>query len=329
MIYLTEIQEKLNNILNGEGNPTPFAYGVETVGFHLDHVTNANGKDNFIPVFISPLGGSVNPVPLLKQVNLNVPLTFYFPVRLKEEMFTLYGWLVEIFTGQILEYGKEKKKALSNVSVPTYGEIQDLDLGQFKKWVSDTYQMSIEVMEPYLSMQFTLYLQASGDEFIYGNSIKLKKVAIYQRGESQTYESILEDNKPVNIERVDLLTSEPAVQQIFSKTYGTGYPANAAYTKQLPLICKNTAQYRELFKIICVDKNPQSLIVKVVEEYPFTKVVDNETIADPLESTDFYFATNESHKITLGDLLGIQLTLTPIGDEWELPEETHVQEVVE
>ncbi len=320
MIYLTEIQEKLNEILNGEGNPTDFLYRVETVGFHLDHVYDNESKKNFIPVFISPLGGSVNPVPGLKQVNLNVPLTFYFPVRFKEEMFALYGWLVEVFTGQILEYGVEKKKALSNVSVPTYGEIQNLDLGEFKKWVSETYQMPLEVMEPYLSMQFTLYIQASGDEFIYGNSVKLKKVEIYKR-DNGSYTSILSDSEPINIERVDLFSSEPAAQQVFSETYGRGYPANAAYTKQLPLIVKNTSGYRELFKIICVDKNPQTLMIKVVEEYPFTKVEGDETVADPLESTSFYFATNESHKVTLGDLLGIQLTLTPIGDEWELPNE--------
>lgn len=320
MIYLTEIQEKLNDILNGDGNPTDFLYRVETVGFHLDHVYDNESKKNFIPVFISPLGGSVNPVPGLKQVNLNVPLTFYFPVRFKEDMFALYGWLVEVFTGQILEYGEEKKKALSNVSVPTYGEIQNMDFGEFKKWVSDTYQMPLEVMEPYLSMQFTLYIQASGDEFIYGNSVKLKKVEVYKR-DNGSYTSILSDSEPINIERVDLFSCEPAVQQVFSETYGKGYPANAAYTKQLPLIVKNTAEYRELFKIICVDKNPQTLMIKVVEEYPFTKVEGGETVADPLESTDFYFATNESHKVTLGDLLGIQLTLTPIGDEWELPSE--------
>ena len=38
MIYLNEVCEKLDEILNGSGNPTDFYYDVQTVGFHLDKV---------------------------------------------------------------------------------------------------------------------------------------------------------------------------------------------------------------------------------------------------------------------------------------------------
>lgn len=314
MIYLQEVAEKLNAILNGtdtetsgHNNPTDFLFMVETQGYHLDLVYDLKEKKNRIPVFLSTMGGSINPVPSLKQINLNIPVAFYFPVRFKNEIFELFDFLVDVFSGQILHYGKTEKRALSNLSVPTYGEIQNMDLKAFNDWVNDNYGLPIDIYEPYLSMQFTLYLQTANEEFIYGNSVKLTNITITDDNGTD----ILDEDDPVLIERVDMESSESAAQQLFSNTHAKGYPANAAYSKQLPLILKNNTQYKNLLDILENTKNPQSLTVTLTESIPF---VEADGDSDPLEIETTYYISNYSRKVTLGELVGIQLTLSIRGD---------------
>lgn len=307
MIYLTEIIDKLNTVLNsssyeGFNNPTDFLYRVESVGFHLDYnYDNKSGK-NFIPVFISTLGGSINPVPNLKQVNINVPITFYFPVRFKDEMFLVFDYLVNVFSGKIHYY--EGKRALSNLSVPNYGEIQNLDLKQFKEWVDQYYRMPIEIMEPYLSMSFTLYIQTSDENYLYGNEVKISRVKFTNL---ETGVVVVDDTNPTFIEYVDMENSEPASQQLFSDTHAKGFPANAAYTKQMPLILKRTTEYYNLLQILEVSKNPQRLKVEITEEIPFEN-------NQKLQVTNGYFITNYNRKTSKGELVGLQFTLSPLGE---------------
>lgn len=179
MIILSEVAQKLEKILNGSDsevtatNPTGFYFQVETEGFHIDHIEKADKSGNFIPVFISSLGGQFNPVKGLKQGSYSFPVVFYFPVRFKEAFFALGDFLVDAFVGTILNYGDVSGKAVSNISVPQFGEIQDLDLGQFSKWVESQYKKPIEVMEPYLTMQVTLFLSNAAQGLVYGNDVKV------------------------------------------------------------------------------------------------------------------------------------------------------------
>ena len=181
---LEKVALKIEKILNGTDeeigglspqptNPTDFLYEVETTGFHLDHIMNRKQGQNFIPVFISSMGGNMNPVPNLKQGNYNVPIIFYFPVRFKNEMFKLYDYLVDCFVGRSLTFGEDR--CICNLSVPTYGEIQELDLKAFKTWVENKYQEQIEdINAPYITMQVSLYLTNAASGFVYGNDIHIQ-----------------------------------------------------------------------------------------------------------------------------------------------------------
>ena len=179
MIILKEVAEKLEAILNGSdeevtaANPTDFTYKVETEGFHIDHIEKKEKDGNFIPVFISSLGGQFNPVKGLKQGSYSFPIQFYFPVRFKDDLFALGDFLVDVFVGTILNYGDISGKAVSNISAPQFGEIQDLDLKQFERWATEIYKKPIEVMEPYLSMNITLFLSNAAPGLIYGNDVKV------------------------------------------------------------------------------------------------------------------------------------------------------------
>lgn len=318
MIILSEVANKLNEILNDANAPIDLAFIVRTPGFHLDQVADQQTKKNYIPVFISSLGGNINPVPLLKQVDATIPMTFYFPVRFKEKFFVLNEYLIDELVGQFLEWGAYSGKAISNLSLPRYGEIQDLDLKAFKDWTQENFDLSIEVMEPYMSMELTLYLSTSNPEFIYGNIVKVTGITIYH-GSTK----ILEDTNPICIDRADIGSSEPAVQQCFSDKYTKGFGANAAYTKQLPLIVKNTEGYYDLLDICENEKDIQNLEIDLEEEIPvekeFTETINGEsvTVKKKLTVTNHYFITNYSRRTTIGQLLGISFTLATSRQEEE------------
>ena len=148
-------------------------------------------------------------------------------------------------------------------------------------------------------MNITLFLSTAGSEFFYGDDVKIKKVKIVYDGN----QTLVEDTSPLIIERADIASSETAPQQLFGETHIKGYPANLGYTKELPLIIKNNAQYRSLFNILEDTKDIQRLKVEITEEFPF------ET---PLETTNTYYVTNYSRRTAYGSLLGISLTLATL-----------------
>lgn len=317
MITLIDIAKKLSEILNGIDNPIKFEYLVDTEGFHLDKISNPATGKNFIPVFISTMGGQRNPVPNLKQRELTVPITFYYPVRFKDEFFLLDEYLDTVFTGQFINYGTEvnPKNARHNLSIPQYGEIQDLDLKEFKLWVGSRYKREIEVMEPYLSATYTLFISSAGSDFIYGDKVKITKITVNYDGNK-----ILEDTEPLIIERAVVGSSENAPQQSFDETYIKGYPANLGFTKELPLILKNTVGYRALIDKVEKVKDMQKLTIEVTESIPFvnevtengqTSIVTN----DPLIITHKHYVTNYSRRTAYGQLLGISLTLADLREE--------------
>ena len=178
MILLTEVAKKLENILNGsdteftQTNPTPYFFKVQTEGYHIDNIIVPKEFKNFIPVFVSSMGGQFNPVKDLKQSSSSVQIVFYYPVRFKEDFYALGDFLVDAFVGTSLTYGSVSGKAISNLSVATFGEITDLDFKQFEEWVNTTYGLPLEKMEPYMSMTIVLYLTSAGVGYVFGNDIE-------------------------------------------------------------------------------------------------------------------------------------------------------------
>ena len=169
MIYMTELCEKLQSVLDSENCPTSLSFDVQTVGFHLDHINNRDIDKNVIPVFVSSMGGSANPVKGLGQASYSIPISFYFPVRFKEDMFAVASYLMETYVGALESFGENSGKARSNVSYPTFGEIQHLDLNEFRRWIGDTYGITVNVTEAYMSMTMNLYLSSLGEGYLFGD----------------------------------------------------------------------------------------------------------------------------------------------------------------
>lgn len=267
MILLNEVAEKLENILNGvdEDNvslglfaPNNFFFKVATEGFHIDNnfkinyaqVGNVSYGKNFIPVFISSMGGNFNPVPELLQANYVIPVAIYCPVRFKNEMFELNEFIARMFVGRQLNYGLHSGVALSNISVMQMGEIVEADFKQFREWYATTYQMPLEVMEPYIQITFTLYLSTVADGFVFGNdaltTLTIEGVSAEDLEQWFDNDGTKTTDNIVFVSQSLQSNSDPAVQQLMGENESEGLPVGTAYASSPSIYVKNTPFYRYL-----------------------------------------------------------------------------------
>lgn len=261
MIILSEVAQKLEKILNGLDeevtgltNPTPFVFGVAAEGLHLDNIERKDKTGNFIPVFVSAMGGQFNPVKNLRQGSYSFPITFYFSVRFKESFFALGDFLVDVFVGTILNYGSVSGKAVSNISAPQFSEIQDLDLKQFKDWVDALYQAPIETTEPYLAMNITLFLSNAAPGLLYGNDVKVNLSFTYNEN-TYTLEDIDWDGASLQSNAQAQSEQEEETNEADSLPFGTAYGSSFKIYPNLNTKAKESTTeapiyfYKELLKV--------------------------------------------------------------------------------
>ena len=249
MILLNDISKKIQAVLdgtdteipNGVSKPTDLDFVVKTAGFHLDNIYNKKAWKNFIPVFVTSLGGQFNPVPQLKEKTQSVGITFWFPVRFKNEIDVLCNYMADVFVGTYLTY-YGTHKCVSNLSVPQIGEIQDLDLQQFASWTEKVYQQVIDVTQPYLSVSMTLYIKDAGEEFVYGNEASIS-LTVSKGSTTYTDNSVAFDGTSIQS------NSTPAAEQLIGASHPEtqGLPANTAYSSSFTVYYKNTAMYQFIF----------------------------------------------------------------------------------
>lgn len=198
MITINQIATELENILNQtsgnipSGAKLPFdgLFAVRTEGYVLDHVHDYETGKNFFPVFLGSMTGEFNPIPDLEQVDMEIPVSIYFPVRFKSKMLEMQEFLNKVFVGRAIGFnqgddGKYGQYAVANVSLAELGEITTLDVDQFgnsilkglNQFISEQYKMPVSCSEPWICLNFSLYLSTmknalSTDEgaTIYGNA---------------------------------------------------------------------------------------------------------------------------------------------------------------
>lgn len=170
MIIITEVAKYLQELLNKASQPTEFEYVVAVNGFHLDTIADAKTNKNFIPCFLAQTGGDYDPIPNLEQIALSYELTFYFPVRFKNDFYLLSNYLASNLVGKVLNVGDISGKCLTTIDPPTFGEITSLDLTQFRDWVNNIYSRKISVSENYMSMAVNVYFTTI--KGVWGNETK-------------------------------------------------------------------------------------------------------------------------------------------------------------
>lgn len=198
-MIITDIAEKLQELLNDVSCPGDFHFVVKSQGFSLDTIANKNTGVNTIPVFVSVLSGENNPVPNLKQKNRNYEINIYFPVRFKEDFFAIEDYLDTCFIAKRVQFGNEI--ALCNTSIAEYGEITGIQAEQFAEWVNDAYSGTVRVFkkeedinEPYMSMIIRLYTTTLGDGFMFGNDVNYKLTATFPSYEINTIKIYFNDS---------------------------------------------------------------------------------------------------------------------------------------
>lgn len=158
-IQITDLASWFENLLNnGENVPSDLYFKVAIDGFHLDNVLDKSEGKNFIPIFLRQTGGKYEPIEGVPKYDASYEFTFYFPVRFREQFYALNNWLVKKIVGQLHavdEYGETP--LLLTMDSATFGEINTIDLTQFKDWVETTYQKPINVSENFMSMTINLY----------------------------------------------------------------------------------------------------------------------------------------------------------------------------
>lgn len=313
MINFEYVAKKIENVLNGVDaeitalgftNPTDLRYMVETQGFHLDHIMDENIGVNFIPVFISSMGGQINPVPDLKQGNYNVPITFYFPVRFKNKMYALYEYLGDCFIGRYLDYGYETGsdhvaiKCVSNISVPTFGEIQDLDLKEFKTWVDNKYNQKIEVMEPFITMTVNLYLSNMASGFLWANQVKASLLLM-----SPTTQTIEDKFYPVVFASASATSnSQPVSEQEIGKKMSTSLPSVTAYGSSFTVYMDDSPLFQYILGCWCSGEI-QEVRVMLSLEFTTGKSIIKKCMIDSVNIP-----------IVKGDPLTMTFSFTPSSD---------------
>lgn len=254
MILLNEVAQKLENILNGTDPevvalglqpPTSYFFKVATEGFHIDENFDVEEGKNFIPVFISSMGGNFNPVPELLQANYVIPIAIYFPVRFKTDLFRLNEYLARVFVGRQLNYGTESGKALSNMSVAQFGEIVEMDLKQFASWEQETYNRQIERMEPYLQMQFSLYLSTASEEFVFGNDATAELTISV---EDESWDDEDKTDQLSFVQNSVQSNSEPGSQQILGENQTESLPSATSFSSSFSVYIKNNQFYKHLLR---------------------------------------------------------------------------------
>lgn len=184
MINLNEVANKVSEILNSVDNPLRIdnqrvIFDVATEGYRVDSIAKREEGKNAIPVFIALAGGENQPIPNLTQQSKSINIAIYYPIIYKDIFIDLEDYLDSVVVGKILNFGNLTGECLCNLGVAQFGEIQNLDLEAFKKFVANKYEKTIEISVNWHSMILALYATKLGSGYVFGNEINFELKMAY------------------------------------------------------------------------------------------------------------------------------------------------------
>jgi hypothetical protein len=256
MVDIQDLQSKLNKMLNGKENPNnvrisdyidDVSFGVITYASYLDNISDIQTNKNVIPVYISEPSGTVEPIPKLGEINMQYQITLYFPMTLKDKFFKLMSYFIDVFAGRFLDFGNSGK-ALCNLTVPTFGEIDQQEFKQFADFMQNKYKLPIMTSSMWGSYTFTLYfhqLNNLGKEngFILGNQVSYNLSFTYNN--TKYSEDVILTSSARNY------TADPVSQQIMGEFETLSLNKNSSYADSIQVYAKNNDfwnTFRDLFE---------------------------------------------------------------------------------
>lgn len=337
MITINQIATELENILNQtSGNipsdaklPFDGLFAVRTEGYVLDHVHDYETGKNFFPVFLGSVTGEFNPIPDLEQVDMEIPVSIYFPVRFKGKMLEMQEFLNKVFVGRAIGFnqgddGRYGQYAVANISIAELGEITNLDVDQFgnsilkglNQFISEQYKMPVSCSEPWICLNFSIYLSTmknalstSEGATIYGNAYRV----FLQYSDWSEY--ITTDNISV------AYATTTETQQGFSinNTYdndrmGTSFGVTSAVSYTFEAVVKRTAFWKEVLSELFKGElapNAFELAIRLKDEYKSGE--DNDFADFGFEVTQMV-CTNITTNFGTNEPLTVQFTFTPLAE---------------
>lgn len=332
MITIKDIAYELEGILNGtsanvpEGVTRPFdgLFSVRTEGYHLDNVTDYQEGKNFFPVFIGEPTGDFNPISGLEQMDMEVPVSIYFPVRFKSKMLDMQKFITDVFIGRAIGFGavdgKYSQYGFCNVSIAELGEITDMDVDQFgnsilkglNEFIEEQYKMPVHTSEPWIALNFSLYLSTmknalstSEDAPIYGNAY-----AVYLKYKDWQ-ETIVTDKVAI------AYGGQTESQQAFalgtgsSETSATSLVVSASLSFTFEAVVKRNAFYHEIVKGMLngnLDLNDFEFQIALKDEF---KSGEDTDYADFEMSSGLYAVSNISTNLGVNEPLALTFTIGP------------------
>lgn len=335
MITIKNIATELEDILNGtsanvpESATRPFEglFAVRTEGYHLDNVTDYQTGKNFFPVFLGEPTGEFNPIAGLEQMDMEIPVSIYFPVRFKDKMLDMQEFLANIFIGRAIGFnltdGKYGQYAVCNISIPELGEITDMDVDQFgnsvlkglNEFIEEQYKMPVNTAEPWICLTFSLYLTTMKNALstengatLYGNAYEVS--CTYQDWTETMETDGITISFGAQTESQQGFELETGTADTQSKSYAT---TNAtSFTFEAPI--KRTAFWFQIMHALLQGKlkpNDFELHITLKDEY---KSGEDEDYADYGMNQTTVVCTGFTTTIGVNKALCAQFTFTPLAE---------------
>lgn len=333
MITINQIATELENILNQtspnvpKGVKPPFngLFAVRTEGYVLDNVHDYETGKNFFPVFLGQSTGDYNPIPDLEQIDMEIPVSIYFPVRFKDKMLEMQEFLNKVFVGRAIGFnqvdGKYQQYAVSNISMAELGEITDLDVDQFgnsilkglNKFIAEQYKAPVSTSEPWICLTFSLYLSTMKNALgtdtsatIYGNAYSIN---IAYKGDFN--ETITTDNVSIaygaTAESQQGFTLNTGVSDLLSKSLAV----TSAVSYTFEAVVHRNAFWKEIMGDLLQGKlepNEFALTLALKDDY---KSGEDTDYADYEANQILVVLTNLTTNFGTNEPLCVEFTFTP------------------
>lgn len=274
MVDIQDLQSKLNKMLNGKENPnnirisdyiSDYEFIVLSYAQYLDSIYNTKTNKNSIPVYISEPSGTIEPIPQLKEINMEYTITLYFPIVLKDVFFKLMNYFIDVFSGRMIDFENDSGSALCNITVPTFGEIGEQEFVQFRDYLNNHYKLPTQRTEMWGSYSFTLYLHQLSNlnkenGFILGNQISYKLSFTYN---NKTYsDDIVLTSSARNY------TGDPVSQQIMGEYETLSLNKNSSYADSIEVYAKNN-DFWNTFRDLYENGLLQNVDFKLIKTYEY------------------------------------------------------------
>ena len=336
MITINQIATELENILNQtsgnvpEGAKPPFdgLFAVRTEGYVLDHVHDFETGKNFFPVFLGAMTGDFNPIPDLEQIDMEVPVSIYFPVRFKDKMLEMQEFLNKVFVGRAIgfnqdENGKYGQYAVCNISMAELGEITTLDVDQFgnsilkglNQFIQEQYKMPVSSSEPWICLTFSLYLSTmkgalstDKEATLYGNAYYV----FLQYGDWK--EIVTTDNVTIAYSATTETQQGFALGTGESESRGSSFGVTNAVSYTFEAVVRRNGFWNEILsELFKGELNPNNfeMAIMLKDEYRSGEDTDYADFGYEVEQV---VLTNLTTNFGTNDPLTVQFTFTPMAE---------------